>query len=177
MLYHNIPDQYVVTEYPEIDAVVGIGEKSAIAYSGKGKKADFHFRFCNNVQRDLHVSEYIERMTKRAKEKAAEEAARKAYRHDYKVGEILKSSWGYEQTNVDFYQVVAVPSNKSIVIREIARSCRATGDMTGETLPVPDSFKSEPMRFIVRFGGYISIKKYAVASRWDRTPAYYSTYA
>jgi len=35
-----------------------------------------------------------------------------------KVGDLFSSSWGYEQTNVDFYQVVAV-KGKSFTIRQI----------------------------------------------------------
>ena len=35
-----------------------------------------------------------------------------------KVGDIFRNSWGYEQTTVDFYQVVRV-SAKSVWVRRI----------------------------------------------------------
>ena len=38
---------------------------------------------------------------------------------DVKVGDVFYSSWGYEQTNVDFFQVVALVGKKSVRIREV----------------------------------------------------------
>lgn len=37
-----------------------------------------------------------------------------------RVGDIYVVSWGYEQTNVDFYEVVALKGKKTAVVREIA---------------------------------------------------------
>jgi uncharacterized membrane-anchored protein YjiN (DUF445 family) len=41
------------------------------------------------------------------------------YEHGYKVGDVLYMSWGYEQTNLNFFQVVAV-TEKSVRIVEVA---------------------------------------------------------
>ncbi|ULO04563.1 hypothetical protein [Campylobacter sp. RM12651] len=38
--------------------------------------------------------------------------------NDYKVGDILVNVWGYDQTNIDFYQVIST-TKKSIKITEI----------------------------------------------------------
>ncbi len=35
------------------------------------------------------------------------------------VGDIFVSSWGYEQTNVTFYQVLSVHGKKTVTVREI----------------------------------------------------------
>ena len=62
-----------------------------------------------------------------------------------KVGSIFKSSWGYDQTNVDYYQVTKVnPSGKSITVQQIADSINTTGMMCGTSLPIKDSFKGQP---------------------------------
>lgn len=37
-----------------------------------------------------------------------------------KVGDIFHFSWGYEQTNANYFQVVALRGTKQVVIREIA---------------------------------------------------------
>lgn len=37
-----------------------------------------------------------------------------------KVGDIFVFSWGYEQTNVNYFQVVGLKGSKQVVIREIA---------------------------------------------------------
>ena len=36
-----------------------------------------------------------------------------------KIGDIFSYSWGYEQTNINYFQVVALKGEKSVVIREI----------------------------------------------------------
>ena len=41
------------------------------------------------------------------------------YEHGYKVGDILYISWGYEQTNLDFFQVVAA-TEKTVRIVEVS---------------------------------------------------------
>ena len=40
------------------------------------------------------------------------------YDHGFKVGDILYMSWGYEQTNLDFFKVVAV-TEKSVRLVEV----------------------------------------------------------
>lgn len=46
-------------------------------------------------------------------------AAVQEYKHGFKIGEILYASWGYEQTNLDFYKVVAV-TEKTVRIVEVS---------------------------------------------------------
>ena len=37
-----------------------------------------------------------------------------------KVGDIFKSSWGYDDTNTDFFQVIALVGEQSVRVREVA---------------------------------------------------------
>lgn len=39
--------------------------------------------------------------------------------HGVKVGDLFSSSWGWEQTNVDFFQVVALVGARSVRVREV----------------------------------------------------------
>ncbi len=43
-----------------------------------------------------------------------------------KVGDIFCFSWGYEQTNIDYFQVVGLKGTKQVVIREIAYTTTET---------------------------------------------------
>ena len=67
----------------------------------------------------------ISKLLKNKKENTIKEKAQPTeakpieYEHGYKVGDILYISWGYEQTNLDFFKVVAV-TEKSIRIVEIS---------------------------------------------------------
>ncbi|ECH2288279.1 hypothetical protein O3J91_06500 [Yersinia pestis] len=52
---------------------------------------------------------------------------------------------GYEQTNVNFYQVVAVTGKSTVKIRAIKSwdICDQSGSMSGKSYPVIDSFLDE----------------------------------
>lgn len=67
-------------------------------------------------------------------------------KYGVKVGDIFESSWGYEQTNVDFFQVVALAGKTSVRVREVRPmmineepTCSMAADRTykidGEMLP------------------------------------------
>lgn len=58
-----------------------------------------------------------------------------------KVGDIFYNSWGYDQTNIDWYQVVALTkTGKSVKVRPIAGKIKETGFMSGESTPIKGKF-------------------------------------
>jgi hypothetical protein len=61
--------------------------------------------------------------------------------HGVKVGDIFVMSWGYDQTNVDYFQVVELKGSQMVKIREIAsKFVRAASPMSGYVKPVKDAF-------------------------------------
>ena len=84
--------------------------------------------------------------------KAATKAEPKAKVNKYgvKVGDLFYASWGYEQTNVDFFQVVALVGESSVRVREVyptmideVPTCSMAADrtyrLTTELLPAAPS--------------------------------------
>ena len=57
-----------------------------------------------------------------------------------KQGDIFVSSWGYDQTNVDFYEVVKVAA-KTVTLIPIERKVQLKGFM-----PIPGSGKGKAFR-------------------------------
>jgi len=47
-------------------------------------------------------------------------AAPEANKYGVKVGDLFRASWGYEQTNVDFFQVVELVGESSVRVREVS---------------------------------------------------------
>lgn len=103
-----------------------------------------------------------------------------------KVGDIFVDSWGYDQTNIDFYQVVR-KSKKCIFIRPIDDSKEYDNQfMTGSKVPKKNSFvgieitKKVPYEYLE--GGladgriYIN-SRYGSMQSWDKKPCAYSSYA
>ena len=98
-----------------------------------------------------------------------------------KLGDILYSSWGYDQTNIDFYQVTRV-LKASVEIRRISsKQGPEDGFMTASVTPVKDYFVGEPMvkRIAYTQSGEpnVKIKSYAWAYIWDGRPKRCSWYA
>ena len=59
------------------------------------------------------------------------------------LGKVFYSSRGYDQTNVNFYQVVALKGKKTVILKELNSDYRAAGDMSGFVKPILNSFKYE----------------------------------
>ncbi|EDJ7683689.1 hypothetical protein CH200_21630 [Salmonella enterica subsp. enterica serovar Kentucky] len=62
------------------------------------------------------------------------------------VGDVFASSWGYEQTNVNFYQVVSTHGKKTVTVREIRAATHLTDSMVGYKIPVLDDFTGECLK-------------------------------
>ena len=69
--------------------------------------------------------------------KMAEEERKKAYTPKMKAGDILKSEWGYDQTNVDFYQVIRV-SGTRVYLRELMKRHVPEKSRMCEDAVIPD---------------------------------------
>jgi hypothetical protein len=96
------------------------------------------------------------------------------------IGTIFVCSWGYDQTNIDYYQVVEfTPSGKSVRIRRICKRAH-DGD---RVLPVKDAFLSGKIidkgdimtKRLMRFDSgtaYLSLSAYRTAFVWNGNSQY-----
>jgi len=170
------PKDAEIRELPAVNAVVGISYDhnavDLIGYSGRSKKHAFYIRFPCLDSAHNYLQVWEAELTKKKNLKEEKRAERKKFIHAYKVGDILYSSWGYEQTNIDFFQVVKVISDKTIAFRAIKSEIVNTheNDLSGYKKPCRDQFFGELMQRRVlpsRDGGYIKIKNYTTASKYD----------
>ena len=154
--------------------------------SKKQVKPAFNYRYRSISERDEKVNNFIANMQTREAEKKAKRAARKTFKHDFKIGDIFCSSWGYDQTNVDFMQVVAI-TNKTVTIKEIAeKSVNKEGYscMSDFRMPVKDSFvdgcitpKDKTITLVINEYGSFSADSVRYFSKWDGKEKYNSWYA
>ena len=84
--------------------------------------------------------------------KQAKTEARKRFQNPYNVGDILHHSWGYDQTNCDFYQVVEVKS-VSVVLRKIGANAvpGSEGFMSESLMPEKDAFIIEGHQALTKY--------------------------
>jgi hypothetical protein len=100
----------------------------------------------------------------------------------FKVGDIVNTSWGYEQTNVEFYQVIEVKPKTITVQRICSRMVEGSaGYMSHSVMPVPDTMDAAgEQAFALRVkpsGGLSAINGYIYVTKWGGRPQYVSYYA
>ena len=173
--------------------------KKAIFYAGKSSKSWWFFRFGS-------IDEMIERIyksvdnqirieTEKLQKKEAQKKAMDTFKaSDYfSVGDIIVNTWGWEQTNVDFYQVVDV-LNKKIRVKEIGakiiENSMYSHGMACELVPEKDSFVEEgrkteyllSLKADIKKSGEISARicnpeSFYYFRKWDGGAEYCSWYA
>ncbi|NEK79465.1 MAG: hypothetical protein G3W71_21915, partial [Xanthomonas perforans] len=116
-----------------------------------------------------HLTSYIERQA--ANENAKRE--RRETGHGLAVGDIVYETYGYEQTNVHFYEVTRVPSARSAVVCEIEAEKTEAGEkaMAGTAVPRPGVFKAGAMPRMHR-AAYLHVLSggaghHGSLSKWD----------
>lgn len=182
MKQRYIPTDYKSREYKDANAIIYFAEKNnayyAIGYCGKRSKPDFNYKFKTQENLEKYVSEYLKRLIDHEKSKQERKEKRLSFQHTLKVGDILYSSWGWEQTNVDFYQVIEI-IGKMVKIREIECSMPKgeEGFMTGYVIPLKDKFYGEKILLKkVLEGNSIKLNSFSWVNFWDGTPKRTSWY-
>lgn len=95
------------------------------------------------------------------------------------VGDIYVCSWGYDQTNIDYYKVLEV-KNKSAVLAEIGQKRNYTGPMQGETVPDPTVVGTKTYtKRMQRSGDTVSFKmtSYSWAYKWRGDSNHFTEWA
>lgn len=156
----------------------------ALGFHGKAQRPDWHFRFKTEQRREQRVREHFEGVAANEGRKAqrkAEEKAKRAKGHGWEPGLILMCSWGYEQTNVDFYEVTALVGSTMVEVEQIGTQ-QATDSTDGQhamsdkAVPNPDHRMGRKGRYRVTDGS-IRLSGYAYAHPWDGKAVYRSWYA
>ncbi len=99
----------------------------------------------------------------------------------YEKGAIISFSWGYEQTNIDFFRIIDRKGDWCTLQKlNAARTENSTTSMVGTIVPLDETADEKPIRRKIhrRDGQEIgfAIKRYGWASLWDGEPEHYSSY-
>lgn len=136
------------------------------AYRAKAKKPFMNYRYRTVERLKMAVAENINSCNKRFESKLQQKEQQKErlakFRDELEVGTILYTCWGYEQTNVEFYQVVS-KKGAFCEVREIAKRSHDTAYMQSEVSPKPNEFIGEAVRKKIQ-DGYIMINSHIRAT-------------
>lgn len=148
-----------------VAAYIGREGTSVIAYSGRRIKPDFHHSFKCAEYAKTFVAAWQAKIQAASEVKRERREERRNAKNPLAIGDVLICSWGYEQTNIDYYEVTAMVGKKSVEICPIDDLREDTGDMTGNAVPRPGVFKGSAARYVVQPCGGIRISSFQYASR------------
>lgn len=144
------------------------GRPQAMGYSGNAGKPAFHYTFKDAGRRSQYIADWLKQQDEAAARRAArvaEQRAKAKQPHKLQVGDVLKSMWGYDQTNVEYFEVTALIGDRMVEIREIACESVETGFMQGKSVPAKGQYIGEPMRKRVsEAGNSVRVHSFASAS-------------
>lgn len=142
------------------------GKPGAAIFFGKQAKPYKHYTFRSEAARESYIKECFESRERSEAYKKERFAERKAFQPKVEVGEIYRTSWGYEQTNVEFFEVVAF-KGKTATLREIAAEVVETGWAQGKKTPLPGKYIGpEIQRRATQYGFKISECRTAFALKF-----------
>lgn len=140
-----------------------------------------HCRFGTFERRDQWAQELLQGAKDRADRREAERAERAERKTTLSVDDIMVSSWGYEQTNVCFAQIIEIyPSGRAAKIRRLNTRCdRGNSSMSDYAVAIKDDFRenSEVERVILSGDRFKLKDQHASFSKWNGKPMYHSWYA
>ena len=99
-----------------------------MAFHGKAIKPAWNYSFRSDAAMNEHIQGWVDGQMAHAKHMAERKAAASAP-HDLKVGDVLHSQWGYEQTNNDYFQVTALIGAHMVEIRKIGNNYQERGGL------------------------------------------------
>lgn len=177
-------------EYLDIKIVFGfkaIKEKGILpivaVWKGRQGKpfSRFYYKSIAEAKNNIHRFKRAAEIRKESKAKIA--ADKKAYTPEFEVGDIYVASWGYEQTNVDAFQIIKKVSKHYAIIKAIAIETveNSQGNMSDKVMPVKDKFISchridndGERKKVTQHG--IKIFSFSNAYKWDGKRSFYRSW-
>lgn len=153
-----------VDESLGIEIYVSEDELKAIGYQGKAIKNAFHYRFAKVERTHEYIAKFINGLIASKAYKKEKRAERQSKKREMVVGDVLVSSWGYDQTNIDYYQVTQLVGNSSVELREIRGERTYEGQDCGQCVPIVNEFYGEP--FVKRVTNGVRVKIDDCRSAW-----------
>jgi hypothetical protein len=162
---------------------------ATVAYGGNRNTLDFHYSFKTIEAAHEAIENWFLRLLGHL-ESVKNRRKQSFEPHTYKIGDVVTNSWGYDQTNVDWYAVVKT-SDHFVWLRPICAELdpdEGAGPMSGYSTVHLDTSNPDPSTWGFRFtergeitvhkasGSYVSMK-HGCGSKWHGEKQYTSWYS
>ena len=118
------------------------GNLYGMGFRGRAGKPAWQYRFGTEARRDEYIKAFFESTCANEAYKREQQTKKKSFKHDLKVGDVLYTSWGYDQTNVEFFQVTRT-TEKCVDVARISGCTVSSSHGCDRVKPCKDSFITE----------------------------------
>lgn len=148
---------------------------SLVVFGPKGFNPIIRYFFRTFADRAEYAAKYQNDIDTQVEREKVYEIRRNLEKDKIQISAILYSSWGYEQTNIDFYQVID-RRGVWVTLQQIGqiKNYDYTAN-SGNCIADPETKKGEPFKKKITNYGYIKLCSYSTASIWDGRPLYWSS--
>lgn len=142
-----------------------------VGFMGRQSKPYVNYTYRSEAERDRRMNQFIESRRAQIKQKLDEQVAKREFKTSLFYGDVLCTSWGYDQTNVDFYEVVEVVGPQMIAVRQVAAEVVKEDGHSEQVVPVPGQYIGRELRVRVQRGDKAKIEGH-YASPWNGKPVF-----
>lgn len=153
-----------------------------IPFTGKAQKPEMNLYgyYRSPEARQAALDNWLTNITASAQAKQARREARRAAVCPFAVGDILSGSWGYDQTNIEYYRILA-QRGRRVTLRELEHETIAGSEgFMCATVKPGEEFGPEISRLAQTYDGrgwYVKLHESCDLHPWDGRPDYESHYA
>jgi len=141
-----------------------IARAEKIVSKARFKKPEFYYRFRSYENMIEYLESFVLNLEKiqerRENAKNMKKKATSEFSHQFVVGQILYESWGYEQTNIKYYQIIGFKGRSAILQKIQKKIVQETSWASAMVEPCKNCFIGEPFikRIVpsVNYNGSIS---------------------
>lgn len=144
-------------------------------FRGKAAEPIYYYSFKTEENRNQNAERLFKSVVNGMLEAQKRKHENATQKHTLKEGDILYTSWGYDQTNVEFYCITKVISDFFVELRQIRSRLEAETSMSGKVVATTDAFCGQPIRRRAKDKS-VKICKVITAWLWDGSPKYTSSY-
>jgi hypothetical protein len=168
-----IPQGYELTiDHKELGITVYTRDGETLGgmcFVGKAIKPTWFYRFKSVEQRNKEIEQTFARVQSKLDRKAQEKAKKSEamQNHGVVVGDVFRCSWGYDQTNIDYYEVISI-TGKTATICRIGCLSEETGFLQGQSVPQLGAFIGKPKKKLIQkrsvdSEAYLTMNSYSTA--------------
>ena len=152
------------------------GRVSLKGWKGKAAKPSFFYGFRSFAKAEEYANQFAKNLAEAEAAKAARKAKAKTVKASdfWSVGDVGVYSWGYDQTNIDYFEVVEVLP-KSIRIRPIAEASKEEGYLQGRSQPKRGHFTGDAFLKRLDENGRVYMD-HGGLNKWDGKASHWTAY-